>query len=515
MFFKKSRASTPDGTHTPKEGATAFGADNAASAPGDSESGDVIRRDIGSESTEVAVPAHTTHAKLMRRIDLHVVPFLAILYLVAFLDRINIANAKSFGLATELGLKNVEYNTALTIFFVPYITFELASNILLKRFSPRVWLSCCGMAFAAVTVFQGLVQNYSGLLTTRFFLGLFECGMFPGCFYLLGMWYRREDSQRRYSFFFSSTSLAGAFGGLLASAIGKMDTMRGYLGWRWIFIIEGSVSFLICFIFLFTFPSFPEEAKWLQEDEREYIKAYIREDQGNNAAERKIVFSDILVVMRDYKIILGGFMYFGLIVPAYSYAFFSPAILSTYHYSTIQTQLHSVPPWATAFGFSMLVAYFSDKTKHRFLFTIGPICLPIVGFSMLLSIHDNLHAEYAALFLICAGTYSAMPVIVCWFSMNLGGHRRRAIGIAWQIGFGNIGGIIATYSFIATDAPKYTKGYAICIGFVCLSAISCCLYAAALTMENRRREKAVRDVGMTDYEKSELGDLSPDFKYML
>ena len=98
-----------------------------------------------------------------------------------------------------------------------------------------------------------------------------------------------------------------------------------------------------------------------------------------------------------------------------------------------------------------------------------------------------------------------MPVIVCWFSMNLAGHHRRAIGVAWQIGFGNIGGIIATYCFIATDSPKFTKGYAICIGFVMVSAISCCLYFAALVMENRRREKAVRDVGMTEYEKTELG----------
>lgn len=259
----------------------------------------------------------------------------------------------------------------------------------------------------------------------------------------------------------------------------------------------------------------PEQAKWLREDEREYVKSLLEADQGNNAADRRITFSDIITVLRDYKVILGGFMYFGLIVPAYSYAYFSPAIITTYHYNPIQTQLHSVPPWATAFGFSMIVSYFSDKTKHRFFFTIAPMCLSIAGFAMLLSIHHDQHAEYAALFLICAGTYSAMPVIVCWFSMNLAGHHRRAIGVAWQIGFGNIGGIIATYSFIAKDAPLFTKGYGICIGFTLLSAISCCLYAAALTMENRRRQKAVRDIGMTEHEKTELGDLNPDFRYML
>lgn len=87
--------------------------------------------------------------------------------------------------------------------------------------------------FGLVTICQGLVHNYSGLLTTRFFLGFFETGMFPGCFYLIGMWYKRSEAQKRYSFFFSSTTLAGAFGGLLAAAIGKMNGIRGYLGWRW------------------------------------------------------------------------------------------------------------------------------------------------------------------------------------------------------------------------------------------------------------------------------------------
>lgn len=111
------------------------------------------------------------------------------------------------------------------------------------------------LGFGIASVCQGLVQNYSGLLATRFFLGLFESGMFPGCFYLISMWYKRSESQKRYSLFFSSTSLAGAFGGLLASAIGKMQGMRGYNGWRWIFILEGSLTALVAIIFFFIFPS--------------------------------------------------------------------------------------------------------------------------------------------------------------------------------------------------------------------------------------------------------------------
>jgi MFS family permease len=207
------------------------------------------------DELHVACPPHTTEARLMRKIDFRVIPFLVVLYLLAFLDRVNIANAKSFSLTQDLNLGGVEYNTVLTIFFVPYVVFEIPSNIFLKRFSPRLWLSVLVIGFGLVSIFQGLTQNYSGILATRFFLGAFECGMFPGCFYLISMWYKREEAQKRYSLFFSSTTLAGAFGGLLASAIGKMDGLRGYHGWRWIFILEGTLTTVVGIVFLFIFPS--------------------------------------------------------------------------------------------------------------------------------------------------------------------------------------------------------------------------------------------------------------------
>ena len=251
----------------------------------------------------------------MRKIDLRVIPFLCVLYLLAFLDRVNIANAKAFRLQEDLKLKKVEYNTALTIFFVPYIFFEIPSNILLKKLRPATWLSGCMFMFGIASIAQGLVTNYAGLLTTRFMLGLFEAGMFPGCFYLIGMWYKRSEAQRRYSFFFASTTLAGAFGGLLASVIGKMQGLRGYNGWRWIFILEGVLTVVVAIVFFFFIPSFPEDAKWLTPEEREYVKARLQVDQGKSAKERAITARDVGRVFKDYKVIIGGFMYFGMLVP--------------------------------------------------------------------------------------------------------------------------------------------------------------------------------------------------------
>lgn len=307
--------------------------------------------------------------------------------------------------------------------------------------------------------------------------------------------------------------------------------MRGYRGWRWIFILEGLLTCVIAVFFWFLLPDFPEDAKWLKEDERAYVKARLEADQGKSASERAITFRDVVNVFKDYKVIVGGFMYFGLIVPvwamvvrlstlliwhtqAYGYAFFAPSIIRTYGYSAIQTQLYSVPPWAAAFGFSMLIAWASDRLRHRFFFTLIPIIIGISGFAILLSGTTHLDVRYAALFLVTSGCYSAMPVIVCWFVLNMGGHHRRSVASAWQVGFGNIGGIIATFSFLQKDAPLYKPGYSICIAFICLSAASCVVYLVAVWSQNQDRAKSP-DVGITEHEQAELGDTATTYKYQL
>jgi MFS family permease len=162
----------------------------------------------------------------------------------------------------------------------------------------------------------------------------------------------------------------------------------------------------------------------------------------------------------------------------------------------------------------MLVAWASDRLRHRFLFTLIPIAIGIAGFAILLTGPKTRDLKYAALFLVTSGCYSAMPVIVCWFTMNLGSHHRRSVGSAWQIGFGNIGGIIATFSFLQKDAPGYKPGYSICIAFICLSAASCLVYFVAVWSQNKHRAKTL-DVGITEYEQTELGDRATTYRYQL
>ncbi|WDK18527.1 major facilitator superfamily transporter [Colletotrichum graminicola] len=356
---------------------------------------------------------------------------------------------------------------------------------------------------------------HNRIIMVPFYLRATADCSFPVAFYLIGMWYRRNEAQRRYSFFFNSTTLAGAFGGLLAAAIGKMNGINGYSGWRYIFILEGALTAVVAIFLFFCLPDFPEDVKWLTEDEKAFVSARLRADQGNPAAERNITLRDVGRVFKDYKVILGGLMYFGLVVTAYGYAYFAPGIFQTYGYGPIQTQLHSVPPWVVAFVLSMTFAFFSDRTRHRFGFAIAAICVAIVGYGILISIHDNTPVQTFGLYAVASGSYTAMPIIVCWFNMNLGGHHRRSIGSGWQVGFGNIGGIVAVFAFLKKDAPRFIPGYSISISFAIVSVLCCLAYAAACWSANKERDRTAGESMLTEEEKTELGDLSPDYRYLL
>ncbi|PCG90302.1 hypothetical protein PENOC_102770 [Penicillium occitanis (nom. inval.)] len=463
----------------------------------------------------------TTERRLMAKVDLHVLPFLCVLYLMAFLDRVNISNAVLFGLQQDLDIQTgTKYNTALTIFFIPYIIFEIPSNILLKKLKPHVWLSFCMGMFGFVMVMQGLVQNWGGLMATRFFLGLFETGMFPGCFYLMSCWYTRGEAQKRFSFFFGSATLAGAFGGVLAYGIGKMNGIRGYKGWRWLFIIEGLLTIVIAVVWFWTLPDFPETVGWLDEEERAFIKAKLEKDTGKSAHAQAITWRDALDVFKDYKIFVGGLAYFGLIVPAYGYAYFANSIIKSYGYSGMEHPDLAMYTTDSISSHNPTILRPSLGSSIR-IFPSSRLLFRQITPSILVYYYSDMHVEYGALFLVTSGTYSAMPVIVCWFAMNLGGHKRRSVGTAWQVGFGNIGGIIATYSFLSKDAPEYRNGFIICISFACLSAVACIVYLLGVWHANRQKDcnAAITNsevIGqLTDEDKTEdLGDLAPSYRYI-
>lgn len=244
---------------------TSLDTDNALGKP---EAGEVERA-----QDEHEYRAHMTRTILFK-VDTRVLPVLAMLFLCSFLDRTNVGNAKILGLAEDLHMTNLQYNQGLAVFYATYIArfvllslfflslfstnpltkspSELPSNLILKRLTPRVWLSFLTCAWGIVTMCLGFVHGYGSFVAVRAVLGLTEGGLLPGMILYLSGLYTRGEMALRIGIFYTATSLSGAFGGLLARGLSAIGPRGGLEGWRWIFIIEGLLT-VVCGVVAYFF----------------------------------------------------------------------------------------------------------------------------------------------------------------------------------------------------------------------------------------------------------------------
>lgn len=341
---------------------------------------------------------------------------------------------------------------------------------------------------------------------------------FPSIFYLLSTYYSKHESQRRFSAFFSCTALAGAASGAIAFKIHDIDGVKGLASWQWIFVIEGIATCGCALVLFFTIADFPEESRFLKENERKFLKRKLEILSGTSSAyEIKNTFADVAKCFKDILIWLPALSYFGLIIPSYGYAFFAATIINQMGYTAVSANQHSVYPWLCAFGLINITAFVSDRFKRRLPFAIGASLLAIVGLAMVLGATENARVRYGGCFLAASGLYTAMPMVVCWAALNNGSHIRKSVGTAWQIGFGNIGGIIATFIFLAKDAPVYKPGLSTCIAAVCFSMLCTFAYFFAVRRLNHVKQTEsyqTKFEQLPEREQVILGDRNPRFVYL-
>ncbi|KAH1327098.1 hypothetical protein KXX16_006424 [Aspergillus fumigatus] len=397
--------------------------------------------------------------RLLWKCDLHVVPILTVLFMFAFLDRINIGNARLMGLERDLRMTGHQYNIALFVFFVPYILFEVPSNMLLKKMRPSWWLSGIMFAWGILTVCQGVTKSFQGLVVCRVLIGVFEAGFMPGSVYVINMYYRRHELQWRLNVFFSASIVAGAISGLLAYAINNMDGVAGYSGWRWIFILEGLATIVVAVIAKFIVVDWPETARFLNEDERALLLRRLAQDQGEARMDR-LDKKSLRRAFSDPKIYLGPLMYFGIVNTGYAVSFFTPTILNQLGWTAVRAQVMSIPIYCVATVIALSAAYTSDRLRHRYLFTLAGCLIATMGYVILLcQASVPVGARYFAVFAITGGGYLTQPILMGWLSNNMAGHYKQSIASAMQIGFGNCGGLVASNIFFKEEAPRYTTGY--------------------------------------------------------
>jgi MFS family permease len=340
------------------------------------------------------------------------------------------------------------------------------------------------VVWGACTVCLGVVQNYHSLVVVRICLGIAEAGLYPGVVYYLTMWYCTDEMALRQGFFFSAASMAGAFSGLLAYLIVKMHGVGGYAGWRWIFIIEGLLTVVVAFAAFFLLHDFPETASFLTKEERAWATHRLKY-QGSRRSGRMVAENDtfewryVLMAVTDWQLYLGILMYWGIVCPLYGISLFLPTIIGQLGYTTTIAQLLTIPIYITAAVVTLIVCYFSDKAakagRSRSPYVFFPMCAILVGFVMAIagSAAGNVPGVvYAGVFIATCGIYPAFPGNITWISNNLAGSYKRAAGIAFHIGIGNLGGAMASNFYRSVDAPKFLLGHGLEIMFCVIGMLA-------------------------------------------
>ncbi|KAL4779417.1 major facilitator superfamily domain-containing protein [Aspergillus varians] len=465
--------------------------------------------------------------KCIRKIDWRLCPVLMLLYLCAYIDRANIGNAKIEGLLPDLGMSGSQYNIALAIFFVPYVLFEVPSNILLaKAKKPSVYLAILVLCWGIVMTLTGLVQNFSSLCAVRFLLGIFEAGFFPGAVWLITQWYLPHETQTRIALFYTASALSGAFSGLLAFGLAKMDGIGGYTGWRWIFIIEGAATVLLAGVCYFCLVDSPQlSSRWLDPEEIRYLVLRQEAQRGRlvvDESANKFDWKTLLKVLTDWHLYLQVLNFWSNAIPNYGLKFTLPQIITNMGYTSATAQLLSMPPYIagaiSAYDFGLA----ADKLRWRMPIIVTGQALVIIAFCILFSlaenIHENIPACYFGVVLACIGLYPIIPGTNAWTSNNLAGARKQAMGIAFMISIGNTGGLVGSFIYIEREAPKYATGFGSSFAFAAAGMVASIILELRFWYVNRRNARMGREEirrKYTDEELQVMGDRSPLFKYML
>ncbi|GAB7366415.1 hypothetical protein MBLNU230_g8212t1 [Neophaeotheca triangularis] len=462
------------------------------------------------------------------KVDIRLVPLLALLYLMSHLDRSNIGNTKIEGIDQDLGISDVQWNVLLSLFFVPYILLEIPSNIILKRFNrPSYYMGILVTCWGIIMTCHGVVTNYAGIMVLRILLGVFEAGFFPGAVYLASFWYMPKDLAARISWFYCFSALSGAFSGMLAAAIAQMDGVGGYEGWRWIFILEGVVTVAVGVATFFIMVDTPSlSTKWLKPEEVRFLNLQHFVKQGGRFAdetqERRNIWHDLKAVLLNWRLWLLTWVQFCQSATAYGTKFTLPTLTRAMGFESTNAQLMSAPPYVLGAIATIVLAKISDRVYWRMPFVVGPFAAICTGFAIMLGLQgdfeNQLGASYFAVCIACMGIYPAAPALIAWVGNNSAPSSRRAVALATNICMGNVGGIMGSYMFYDSDAPAYNTGFGLSITFGITGLLAAVAAELSFKWANSKRDKLDEEEIRARYDNDELmrmGDNNPLYRYTL
>lgn len=373
---------------------------------------------------------------LISKITWRMMPFLGLLYLIAYIDRQNVSYAK-LQMVGDLGMSEYAYGLGASLFFIGYFLFEIPSNLFLNRFGASRWFARILVSWGGVTIALAYTQNPTMFYVLRFLLGVCEAGFFPGVLYLLTLWFPKDYRGRMIGLFMIFSALANAIGAPLGGMLLELDGFLGYAGWEWVFLATGLPAVIAGIVTFFYLDDTPEKAKFLTEDEKRWLQDRIASENSGMEDHADNGFK----ALTNPRVLLMSLCYVGFPLAAYGLSYWLPTIVKSFGVSNIANGFINIIPWVIVAVALYVVPSAADKSENKTPYIVipaftGALCL------LLSALVTNPALQFAFLCIAAAGIFAGQPVFWSLPSRFLKG-AGAAAGIAAINSVGNLGGFVA------------------------------------------------------------------------
>ena len=411
-----------------------------------------------------------------RRIALRLLPFVFLLYVIAYVDRINVSFA-NLSMSADLGISDRVYGLGVGAFYLSYILLEIPGAIIAQRWSPQKWIARIMISWGAVTSLMGFIHNTGQFFTARFLLGAAEASFVPAMIVYLTRWFSLRDRSRAIACLFAALPVASLIGSPLAGTLLRVH-WAGLAGWRWLFILEGLPAVAFGIITLIYLTDRPTEARWLHTEERQWI---IEELDAEVRAKKGVREYTILDAFRDRRVVLLAVVYLLAVTGALATVYWIPAFVKRLSGASITsvTSLLMIPA-CIGLILTLLNGWHSDKTSERRWHTAAPLLAAAAMYLCVIAFKSNVAVAIAFLLLGSGILYSFYPVFWSLPTMILS-DTAAAASFGLIVSLSQLGGIVGPYviGFLNDKTHSLTLGF----GFISLTYLTAAGLVLAIRIE--------------------------------
>lgn len=406
--------------------------------------------------------------RVIRQATYRLIPFMFVLYIVAYLDRINVGFA-ALHMNADLGLSHALFGLGSGIFFIGYVLFEIPSNLILHKMGARLWIARIMISWGVISSAMMFVSGPVSFYVLRFLLGLAEAGFFPGMILYLTYWFPDRYLARKVALFMTATPLAGVIGGPVSGALLEMHGFWGISGWQWLFLIEGLPAVVLGIVVFFYLPDRPDRAKWLTPEEKAWLHELLKSEQEQKAHQPERQFLHTVQSSRVWALCL---IYFSLVVAMYGVTLWLPLILKEFQGLTdLAIGLITIFPYLAAALFMVGVGLSSDRSGERKIHMACSLALAALGL-VSAAYANSLVGKVGCLVIAASGIWGALGPFWAFAGSFLSG-TGAAGGIALINSLGNLGGFAGPYlmGLFRDWTGAYNTGLAVLGGVIFLGGM--------------------------------------------